>query len=629
MARETWNSKAEFILSTVGYSVGLGNVWRFPYVCYANGGGAFLIPYLVIMAIGVIPVMILETSLGQFTSLGTLSCWQMAPLFKGVGIAMLMVTTYCALYYPIIIAYIIRYMIASFSNPLPWVGCNHSWNTPNCYELGSPDGNKTTYSTNDSTAETVTRGTIVNETVSGLDNKTVVNTTQVRVRASEEYWEHGVLGITNGLHDMGGMNWQLMLCFLFTWLLVFVCIAKGIKSSGKVVYFTATFPYVVLFILLIRGVTLPGAMDGILLYIRPQWKYLLTSKVWKAAANQVFYSYGAGWGPILTLASYNKFKNNCYRDAIIFSCCCGASSILAGFVIFPIIGFMAQDSQTPIEDVVAAGPGLVFVAYPEALSRLPVSQLWSFLFFFMLLTVGLDSQFVQMEAVLTGFIDEFSMYRPRIRDHKTKITLAACLFFASIGLLFATQGGLYLMTLFDWYSAGFSPMLLSFMEIMVISYVYGANRFYRDIRSMIGYTPWPYAKYSWMFVAPVIVVLVIIFSFVDVTAATVGNYVFPPWAQAVGWTLTMSSIVPVIGYAILHLWRIEGSSFKQRLRISVTPTPEWGPALNEDRIAAGYQIIKQPGLHQDNEACHDNVSSNKIYIPLTSTDGDVEKDQLK
>ncbi|XP_072035564.1 sodium- and chloride-dependent glycine transporter 2-like [Amphiura filiformis] len=253
------------------------------------------------------------------------------------------------------------------------------------------------------------------------------------------FQRHAVLGITNGFDDMGDMNWQLVLCLFFTWFLVFICIGKGIKSSGKAVYFTATFPYVVLFILLIRGVTLPGAKDGILLYIRPQWKYLLTSKVWKAAANQVFYSYGAGWGPVLTLASYNKFKNNCYRDAIIFSCCCGASSILAGFVIFPIIGFMAQDSQTPIEDVVAAGPGLAFVAYPEALSRLPVSQLWSFLFFFMLLTVGLDSQFVGTETILTAFFDEFGMYYPNIRDHKTKITLATCLLFSCIGLLFATQ----------------------------------------------------------------------------------------------------------------------------------------------------------------------------------------------
>ncbi|KFM07159.1 Sodium- and chloride-dependent glycine transporter 2, partial [Nipponia nippon] len=276
--RGNWSSKLDFILSMVGYAVGLGNVWRFPYLAFKNGGGAFLIPYLMMLALAGIPIFFLEVSLGQFASQGPVSVWKAIPALQGCGIAMLIISVLIAIYYNIILCYTLFYLFASFVPVLPWASCNNPWNTPDC-----KDKNKLL-----------------------LGNKTFVS-------GSEEYFKYFVLKISAGIEYPGEIRWPLALSLFLAWVIVYASLAKGIKSSGKVVYFTATFPYVVLIILLIRGVTLPGAGAGIWYFITPKWEKLIDAMVWKDAATQIFFSLSAAWGGLITLSSYNKFHNNCYR----------------------------------------------------------------------------------------------------------------------------------------------------------------------------------------------------------------------------------------------------------------------------------------------------------------------------
>ncbi|XP_070185045.1 sodium-dependent proline transporter-like, partial [Littorina saxatilis] len=127
--RGNWSGRFDFILSMLGYAVGLGNIWRFPYLCYRNGGGAFLLPFLLMMVIIGLPLFFLEASLGQFCSAGPMGCWQFAPLFKGLGIAMVVVSGLTAVYYNMILAWSLYYLFASFTSDLPWDTCDETWNS--------------------------------------------------------------------------------------------------------------------------------------------------------------------------------------------------------------------------------------------------------------------------------------------------------------------------------------------------------------------------------------------------------------------------------------------------------------------------------------------------------------------
>ncbi|CAB1315280.1 unnamed protein product, partial [Coregonus sp. 'balchen'] len=344
--RGKWGSKIEFFLAVAGHIVGLGNVWRFPYLCYKNGGGVFFVPYILFLFTCGVPLFFLETSMGQYTSLGYGS--QVVVLYTGV-------------YYIIILAWAFLYLFSSFSSELPWASCKNSWNTDNCFEHGQ------------------------NSTFSDHSHG---NTTSSVI----EFWERRILGLSGGIEEIGNIRWDLSLCLLLSWIICYFCVWKGVKSTGKVVYFTATFPYVMLVVLLVRGLTLPGAIDGIKYYLYPDPARLADPQVWMDAGSQIFYSYGVCTGVLTTLGSYNKYNNNCYRDCVYLCLLNSVTSFVAGFAIFSVLGFMAYEQGMDISMVAESGPGLAFIAYPRAVAMMPVPQLWAIFFFIMIILLGLDSE---------------------------------------------------------------------------------------------------------------------------------------------------------------------------------------------------------------------------------------------
>nr|CAH7729794.1 unnamed protein product [Callosobruchus chinensis] len=508
-SRGKWKSKTEAILSCIGYAVGFGNVWRFPYLAYKNGGGAFLVPYLMMLFLCGIPLFFMESSLGQFSSTGCITVFKICPLFKGAGYAIIIVNMIASTYFNIIDTYPIMFLTYAFNDPLPWAGCDNHWNTKDCIKL-KVGGARTQ----------------VNDSFYRNSNRTTVKT------PADEFFH---------IEEIGSIDGFLLLCNIISWIIVYLCIMRGIQSVGKVIYFTALFPFVILFILLVRGLTLPGAWDGIYFYIWPEWNQLGNLKVWADAALQIFFSLGPGWGGIVNISSYNEFKNNCKLDAVIVPIVNCGTSILAGFVVFSVIGFMAHETGMPISTVATGGPGLAFITYPAAISLMPWPNLWA--------------------------------------------------------------SGMYWLQLFDWYAASISVVVICLSEVIIVGWTYGIKRFIRDIEFMTGEKLSWYWTLSWKIITPLFLTFIFVTVIAFNTKVSYLGHEFPEWAIQVGWGSCFVSIACIPMYMGYRLLFVEKGDLKQRLVHSLEPLPDWGPAQTKDRLkwtrktlksylkGAGYAII--------------------------------------
>jgi solute carrier family 6 GABA transporter-like protein 1 len=565
--RGQWGNKLDFLFSCISVSVGLGNVWRFPYLCYQNGGGAFLLVYFIAMFLCGIPIFFQEVAIGQYLGSGGMTLVaQLCPILKGVGIATMCLVFYLDIYYCVIIAWTFFYFIAAFTAipDLPWNTCDGWWNKETCFMV-----------TDNSTADHIS---ISNHTQMEFHkhNKT---TTPV-----EEFWEHRVLqknqpfmdlnagekgtlmvGLANGL---GGMQWELVGTLFLSWVVVYLIIWKGLHSSGKIIWFTALFPYFVMAILLVRALTLPGAFTGLYYYVRVDWSRLLDGQVWIDGATQIFFAYSCGMGALPALGSYNKFHHNCYKDAIITCIVNTLTCLIAGVLVFSILGYMAHVQETGIDDVVASGPGLVFVTYPDLVLNLPGSVLWAVIFFTMLLVLGVDSEFCNVEALVTGLVDNWPQY---LLKHRRLFTVGLCFFMFVCGIPMCAEGGVYLFKILDFYScSGMSLLWVVFFQTIAIGWFFGAARFCDCVEQMTGSRPNIFFYLCWKYFAPAVMIGVFIFYIIQYEPVRYDDEKFPVWAEYLGLMISFSSMMWVPGYALYYLVTQPGS-FKENLRDGFKP----------------------------------------------------------
>uniref|UniRef100_A0A915D1Z8 Transporter n=1 Tax=Ditylenchus dipsaci TaxID=166011 RepID=A0A915D1Z8_9BILA len=570
--RDKWTSWVDFIMSCVGYAIGLGNVWRFPYLCYQNGGGAFLIPYIISLVFCGAPLFILETSWGQ------------------VGIAAAVMAFWLNIYYIVVLSWAMAYFVQSLrmDSNVPWRNCDNYWNTNACRSEYDP----VMCASNRSIAEYFNVKTLsidhLNEYkkqffIGPKVNFTVCTEADLSVRSPvKEFWDHKVLGISSGVDVPGALRYDLAAYLLIAWAICYLCIFKGVKWTGKVVYITASFPYLMLFCLLIRGLTLPGASLGLEFYLKPDFSKLLESKVWVDAVTQVFFSYGLGLGALVALGSYNKYNNNVYKQAMTV-CCVNSGT-----------------SGKTVDEVAQSGPGLLFLAYPSGILQLPYTNVWSLLFFSMVLFLGIDSQFCTMEGFFTAIIDEF----PQLTRHKKYgreiFVLIVCIISYICGLSTVTEGGFYVFQLFDFYAAsGWALLWLLFFECIAISWCVGINRWYDHMKSMIGYYPAAWWKFCWVFATPAVCIVIhYFFAFIfkqsdlfrntnirssQVSASANGRLQLrlPSVGSRVRLVLSLSSMLCIPVYAI-YIWIVTDGTTSEKYHKLFCPDVDLVPRLEDN-----------------------------------------------
>ncbi|CAF2381555.1 unnamed protein product [Rotaria sp. Silwood2] len=553
--RKQWSNPVEFFLTLVAFAVGLGNVWRFPYLCFKNGGGAFLIPYTFMLIFIGAPVFYLELTLGQFTSAGPLVVWRVNPLLRGIGYASLATNCFLALYYNVLIAYCFYYLIASFQLVVPWSTCGNWWNTALCTD----------------------QRTLAN--MSRADLELIKNMT---TSPSEEYFYRAVLQISNGVENLDGVVTHLAIALAVAWLICFLALSKGVQSLGKIAYFTALFPYVMLTVLIIRGATLSGAIEGVKFYMGTvNFSVLKNPSVWKEACTQVFYALSCCSGGLIAMSSFNDFNNNVYRDTISICLVTWFTSIFGGFAIFTVLGHMATKMGVSVADVAKGGPGLAFVVFPEGLSMMPFAPLWCVLFFLMMCTLGFGSEFSIMETVMASIIDEYKTY---LNTPKKIIIFRFCISFVFflLGLSMVTRGGLYVLNIIDQYLGGFPWLIIGVIELFCIAWVYGVDNFCDDIALMIGEKRRPsiFWKICWKYISPLILLFTIVFSSLFYQDVTLDDYIYPSWALALGWIVVIACLGWLPYIFLVEICRRGTWGIIKEARL---PHARWGPAREEHR----------------------------------------------
>nr|XP_043908486.1 sodium-dependent neutral amino acid transporter B(0)AT1-like [Solea senegalensis] len=594
--RPQWDNKVQYMLTCIGFAVGLGNIWRFPYLCQIYGGGAFLIPYLIALVFEGLPLLYLEMAIGQRLHLGSIGAWNtISPLLGGVGIASMVVSFLVCIFYNTIMAWVLWYIFNSFQDPLPWSHC-------------PLNENRTGYN------EECEKSTPVNY-----------------------FWYRETLNISPNIETNGSIQWWIVVCLASAWFVIYICFIRGIKSIGKAVYVTSTFPYLVLTIFLIRALTLPGATDGLSYLFSPDWEILKNPRVWLDAATQIFFSLSVAFGGLIAFASYNEEKNNVERDTLVVGIINSATSLYASISIFSILGFKAknvfnaclqenilaltnhfeladqnitvdnyenwfeylnQTSPTEVAslnlrhcdlktflDQSASGTGLAFIVFTEAVIEMPGSQVWAILFFVMLFSLGLSSMFGNLEGVLTP-INDLNLVPKWIP--KEVVTAIICLISFLIALIFTPSSGNYWVEVFNTYVGSVPLLIIAFMEIIGVIYIRGMKTFAEDIEFMNGKKPNIFWKACWMVISPVML-LVVLIAYVVVQAQQHPTYPtwnpdyelfpkpevkpYPDWVFAI---IILISVVPVISIPTVAIYRLTRHGLKR----SSAPT-EHNPYCND------------------------------------------------
>ncbi|XP_046367893.1 sodium- and chloride-dependent glycine transporter 2-like [Haliotis rufescens] len=580
MGGEIWSHQLDYFLTLMGYTVGVGSIWKFPYMCARNGGGSFLIPFIIFTLLGSVPLTYLEMFVGQYSRGGPISAWKICPPLRGVGLGSVMISWLFAIYYPVFFAWILYYLYFSFFPTLPWTQCNQEWNTQNCVD-GTSHINRTLTAYNSTALHSNFSDYGIKTTLGRLTNLSTGNESHVEISASEEFFRNQVLDISDGVENMGTLRWPLIGCLAVTFLSVYLCLLNGVKLSGKIVYVTVSCPYILILVFLVRSSSLPGAVDGVMFFIMPHFEKLIDPKVWMEALGLSLYQMGISYGFLITMAAHNPVNNNCFRDALFITVITLLSQIFFGFAVFCITGHVAFKRDVPIEHFQTSGFKLGFITYPEAASYLPLPQLWSVFLFVMLYTLGIDSLVPSYEVVTNMFSEWFPNFARR------RWLLNACVLFPSflLALPYMTQGGVYFLTLVEWYAFFPAIILFAMLECVVVGWIYGVKRIDKAMVLLWGKHLSPIISFLWRFACPILLAVMFAFSLYSYHPPQFEEYNFPPWAKWFGWLISVATVIPTPILLIHSVYTAPGDSLREKIRIAFQPKHRWAthdPDTDED-----------------------------------------------
>lgn len=339
-----WSKEIYFVLAAVGAAVGLGNLWRFPYMAYENGGGAFFIPYIICLLFVGFPLIFLETFLGKWGKGSVANAfYKTNKTWTWIGWWALINSLVIVFYYAVVLSFAVQYVVYSFTE---------QW---------------------------------------GQD--------------SSSFFVNNILHLTEGPFDFGNFNFVNIIALLLVWIIIYFIGRSSTKGLSRVLRITVPLPLILMIILSSKSLSMPGGIQGIKYFLTPRISEVFNIGIWTAAASQVILSLGLGMGQIVAYASRKKDNSGIIKSGIVIGSLDIFFSFMAGITVFATLGYLAKMQGIHITDLEIEGIFLAFVTYPTAISNLPLAPLWGIIFFTMLLSLGIDSVFAVIEANITGFLE--------------------------------------------------------------------------------------------------------------------------------------------------------------------------------------------------------------------------------
>ncbi len=458
--RSTWGSNATFILAAVGSAVGLGNAWRFPGLAAKHGGGAFLMVYLLAMLVIGIPLLMMEISIGRKMRSGAPGALRgINKKFEPIGWAATSNAFVIVTYYAVVFAWVIMMAVFSF---------------------------KFINMTGD------------NDAASGL-------------------WA-GLIKTTGTIKGFGTFSVPVLICILVAWGLIYYCIRNGTKSVDKIIAYLIFLPVICLVVMAVKGVTMPGALEGLAHFFIPDFSALKDPMLWVDAVGQVFYSMSVMMAIMIAYGSFLDDKSNIARDGLIIAFSDLAVSFLAGIVMFTTMyGTGLEESLTK------TGVGLAFIVYPTAIVNLSGSgifnAIFSFIFYFCLCTLAIDSAFSLVEGISTAFSDKFG-------TNKKKTTITICIIAGVISLVYTTGAGLAILDIVDNWCNSFTLILIGVIETVAIGWFFKTSKVINEINrnSKKFKMPKLWFNLTVKVIAPVVLGVLFVWNIVDLFVNKGGIY---------------------------------------------------------------------------------------------------------
>jgi len=360
---------------------------------------------------------------------------------------------------------------------------------------------------------------------------------------------------------MGFISPAIIFALMACWVMVYFSIWKGVKSVGKVVMITMPLPIILLLVLLVRGITLPGAMDGILFYLTPNFSALLDFEVWSAAMSQIFFTLSLAFGIMIAYASFQHEESDIAKTAITTSLLNSAISIVAGFAVFATLGYMSNRSGIPVSELAAAGPSLTFIVFPKALALIPMAPFFAVCFFVMLITLAIDSAFSLVEAAATVVHDNF----PHLR--RQDISFYVCVLGFCSGIIFTTQAGLYYLDITDHFITNYGLVLAGLLEVAAVVFFFGAE----NLRAYIN----------------------------EVSDIKIGRW----------WTFFIKYLIPICLVTLL------GTTFYRDISEPYEGYPQWAlftfgwlVLLVVGALSVGAAVLARPGVEDNDRPAHQGAN---------------------